>query len=151
MSTADETACCSKAELWKSSQKRSCQPRKHSGSLIAWVRPRSHGFFSSRAIACASVSPTFWAACVTRSRQCASPAFHYRFFSATVGKADLEFCVGQSIHKAACMRMHRFRFAGFKVIFENAYLIIVDEHLVILGRCLYWVLCVCRPAQDDQD
>ena len=42
--------------------------------------------------------------------------------------------------------MHWFLFPRFEPVFEDAHLIVLQQHFVILRRCFHWVLCVDRSA-----
>jgi len=58
----------------------------------------------------------------------------------------LQFATTEDIYEPSRMRMHWFFFPRFEVVFEDAHLIVFQQYFVILRRCFYWVLCVCRCA-----
>src|SRR5438132_11409528 len=72
-------------------------------------------------------------------------------FSSAVWVTKLKFAIAEDIYHAGRMRMHRLFFSRFEAVFEDAHLIVFQQHFVILGRGFYWVLCVCRCACADQE
>ncbi len=65
-------------------------------------------------------------------------------FSSAVWITKLKFGTAEDIYDASRMRMHGLFFARFEAVFEDAHLIVFQQHFVILGRCFHWVLGVCR-------
>ena len=67
-------------------------------------------------------------------------------FSPAVWITKLKFAIAEDIYHAGRMRMHWLFFPRFEAVFEDAHLIVFQQHFVILGRRSHWVLCVCRCA-----
>src|ERR1700719_2507529 len=65
-------------------------------------------------------------------------------FRSAVWISKLKFGTGEDIYDASRMGMHWLFFPRFEAVFEDAHLIVFQQHFVILGRCFDWVLCVCR-------
>ena len=67
-------------------------------------------------------------------------------FSPAVWITKLKLGTAEDIHDASRMRMHWLFFPRFEAVFEDAHLIVFQQHLVILRRCFHWVLCAGRCA-----
>jgi len=67
-------------------------------------------------------------------------------FSSAVWITELKSAIAEDIYHAGRMRMHWLFFSRFEAVFEDAHLIVFQQHLVILGRRFHWVLCVSRCA-----
>src|SRR5947207_9282434 len=67
-------------------------------------------------------------------------------FGSAIWMTNLKFCAAKDIYDARRMRMHWLSFPRFEAVFKNAHLIVFQQYFVILGRCLHWVLCLCRWA-----
>jgi hypothetical protein len=72
-------------------------------------------------------------------------------FGSAVWITKLKFSAAEDIYDARRMRMHCLFFPRFEAVFEDAHLIVFQQHFVILRRCFHWVLCVGRWAQDGQE
>src|SRR6266853_4015505 len=64
-------------------------------------------------------------------------------FSPAVRITKLKFAIAEDIYHACRMRMHWLFFSRFEAVFEDAHLIVFQQHFVILGRRFHWILCVC--------
>ena len=67
-------------------------------------------------------------------------------FSSAVWITELQFGTGEHIYHASRMGMHWLFFSRFEAVFQNAHLIIFQQHIVVLRRCFHRILGVCRWA-----